>query len=113
MRSASFHGASAWPPATISTPSRSSARASDARASRGLASLATTRAPRRRHNRAAATPLAPRPTTSTRLPAIAVTCRWSSQRNFKLERLKSAKRMEMIQNRTMIFGSGHPIFSKW
>ncbi len=34
------------------------------------------------------------------------------QRNFKLERLKSAKRMEIIQKRTMIFGSGQPFFSK-
>jgi hypothetical protein len=32
-------------------------------------------------------------------------------RNFKLERLKSAKRMEMIQKRTMILGSAQPFFS--
>jgi hypothetical protein len=35
----------------------------------------------------------------------------SPHRNFKLERLMSAKRMEMIQNRTMILGSAHPFFS--
>ena len=45
-----------------------------------------------------------------RVPSISSSCA-IRQRNFKLERLKSAKRMEMIQNRTMIFGSGHPFFS--
>ena len=32
-------------------------------------------------------------------------------RSFRLARLTSARRMEMIQKRTMIFGSGHPYFS--
>jgi hypothetical protein len=46
--------------------------------------------------------------TTTRLPDSSDTF---PQRNFKLERLKSAKRMEIIQKRTMIFGSAQPFFS--
>ena len=34
-------------------------------------------------------------------------------RSFRLERATSASRMEMIQKRTMIFGSAQPFFSKW
>src|SRR5580692_1298807 len=49
-------------------PSLSSSAASGLSSSRGFTSVATTRAPRRRHSRAAATPLAPSPTTVTRFP---------------------------------------------
>ena len=65
-------------------------------------------AARRTQSLAAATPLAPSPTTTTRLPDSSDT---GAYRNFKLERPQSAKRMEMIQKRTMILGSAHPFFS--
>ena len=55
-------------------------------------------------------PLAARPTTTTRW-FESTASDTLPQRNFKLERLTSAKRMEMIQKRTMIFGSGQPFFS--
>ena len=67
--SAPRNAASGWPPVQSAQPSRSSPRASAGSASSGLESEASTRPPRRRISRAAATPLLASPTTETVLPA--------------------------------------------
>ena len=88
---------------------RARARAPSAeRCSRGAASVATTRAPRASRGSAAATPLCAEPDHDD---ASCPTASHRAHLSFSDARLTSARRIEMIQKRTMILGSAHPFFS--
>ena len=113
---------SPWPPLSTMIPASSSVGISRASAAADRVSLTVTRAPRALRNSAAAIPLLPNPTTSTRLFFKSIIanssldcCSYYSvlpHRSFNVVNANSANTSARIQNRAITFDSDHPINSK-
>ena len=70
-------------------------------------SVTATKAPSLKKKRVAARPDAPKPTTNIFLPR-----KFMTHLNFSVDNATSANTNEIIQNRTITFGSAHPFNSK-
>jgi len=102
--------AAAAPPVKTRSGSPSRAPSASRSSASGLSSVAVTAAPRPAAKRDAAIPVFPRPMTRICLPFSSTRCPYLS---FSVLMATRARMIEMIQNRTMTFGSAHPFSSKW